>query len=245
MAEPDANAADVIKTVWIDNPPLNVVTASVAEAIGVELARLGEQTRVVVLRGRGPRAFSAGADLTAFTAGGGAPAGIQQLADAIEALRVPVIAGIHGYCLGGGLELALACDVRVAEAGATLAFPEAARGLVPGGGGTQRAPRLIGRGRAAWLIMSAERISAAKAESWGLVEFVVEALEAGLDEVAGKLARQSPYALAQAKQLLRATREERSDARELEAFEACLRSEDGREGIAAFIEKREPKWSGR
>jgi enoyl-CoA hydratase/carnithine racemase len=243
--QPGATGVDAIKTVWIDNPPLNVVTAAVVEAVGTELERLGEQIRVVVLRGRGERAFSAGADLTTFAAGSGPAAGIQQLADALEALRVPVVAAIHGYCLGGGLELALACDVRVAEAGATLGFPEAARGLVPGGGGTQRAPRLIGRGRAAWLIMSAERISAAQAEAWGLVEFVVDNLDAGIDEIAGKLARQSPYAVAQVKQLLRETREERSDARELEAFAACLRSEDGREGIAAFIEKREPNWAGR
>jgi enoyl-CoA hydratase/carnithine racemase len=242
---PGVSGVDAIRTVWIDNPPLNVVTAAVAEAIGAELDGLGEDVRVVVLRGRGERAFSAGADLTAFAAERGPPAGIQQLADTLEALRVPVVAAIHGYCLGGGLELALACDVRVAEAGATLGFPESARGLVPGGGGTQRAPRLIGRGRAAWLIMSAERISSARAEAWGLVEFVVENLDAGVEEIAGKLARQSPYAMAQIKRLLRETREQRSDARELEAFAACLRSEDGREGIAAFIEKREPNWSGR
>ncbi len=238
------DAAGAITTVWIDNPPLNVITSEVAEALGTELSRLGEETRVVVLRGRGERAFSAGADLTRFRAGSGAPGDIQPLARLIESLPLPVVAAIHGYCLGGGLEVALACDVRIAQTDAELALPETGHGLVPGGGGTQRAPRLIGAGRAAWLILSGERISAARAEQWGLVEFVVDDLDAGVAAIAGRLAGQSPFALAQAKQLLLATRDERSDRRELEAFEACVASADGQEGIAAFIEKRAPTWTG-
>ena len=118
-------------------------------------------------------------------------------------------------------------------------------GLLPGGGGTQRLPRLIGPGRAAWLIMSGGRITARQAEAWGLVEFVVDDLEQGIDEVAGKLARQSPHALREIKQLLRETRDERNDEREFEAFARCLASEDGQEGVAAFLEKREPNWVGR
>jgi enoyl-CoA hydratase/carnithine racemase len=199
---------------------------------------------VVVLRGAGERGFSAGADVNSFTGGDGPPGGIQTLADAIEALDLPVIAAIHGYCLGGGLELALACDLRVARRDATLGFPEVGLGLLPGGGGTQRAPRLVGRGRAAWLLMSGERITAARAESWGLVEFVVDDLDAAIAELGGTLAARSASALAELKRLLRETRDERSDARELEAFAACLRSADGREGIAAFLEKREPRFGG-
>ncbi len=240
MTEPVA-----IRTVWIDNPPLNVITAAVAETITAELASLEPETRVVVLRGRGERAFSAGADVTAFANGGAPPAHVQALANRIESLAVPVLGAIHGYCLGGGLELALACDFRVARRDATLGFPETGLGLVPGGGGTQRAPRLIGRGRASWLLLSGERISASQAEAWGLVEFVVDELERGVEELAGKLARQSPHAVAQLKALLLATRYERSDARELEAFAACLASEDGREGVAAFVEKRAASWRGR
>jgi enoyl-CoA hydratase/carnithine racemase len=231
-----------VATVWIDNPPLNLITAAVAAAVGEALTALPPGTRVAVLRGRGERAFSAGADVTSFAEGGGPPAGIQPLADLLESLPVPVIAAIHGYCLGGGLELALACDLRVAQAGASLGFPETGLGLVPGGGGTQRAPRLIGRGRAAWLLMSGDRIDAARAEAWGLVEFVVDDLDRGVEELAGRLAGQSPGAVSRLKRLLAETREAPSDRLELEAFDACLRSPEGREGTAAFAATRAPDW---
>src|SRR5207253_1020058 len=155
----------------------------------------GEETRVIVLRGKGERAFSAGADIASFGQGHGQAGAIQATANLIESAPVPVVAAIHGYCLGGGLELALACDLRIAQADAQLGFPEVRLGLLPGGGGTQRAPRLIGRGRATWLIMSGERIPARQAEAWGLVELVVDDLEAGIEQVAGTLASQSPNAL--------------------------------------------------
>jgi enoyl-CoA hydratase/carnithine racemase len=234
----------VIRTVWLDNPPVNAVSAGVVAAVRAELERLDDETRVVVLRGRGDRAFSAGADIAAFADGDGPPAGIQPLADLIEAAPVPVVAAIHGYCLGGGLEIALACDVRVAHAGAQLGLPEVRLGLLPGGGGTQRLPRLIGQGRAAWLIMSGERIPASVAERWGLVQHVVDDLDEGIDLVAGTLAEQSPNAVREIKLLLHATRDERGDGIEVDAFYRCLRSEDGREGIAAFLEKRDARWRG-
>ena len=236
-------ASDAIGTVWIDNPPLNVLTPALSEALGAELARLAAGCRVLVLRGRGERAFSAGADLTSFQPGSGPPAALHELGTLIESLACPVVAAIHGYCLGGGLELALACDVRVAQAGATLGLPEATLGLVPGGGGSQRLPRLIGRGRAAWLILSGERLDAEQAERWGLVEFVTAELDEGIARVAGVLATRSRSTLARAKALLRETRGQASDAAELVAFEQCLASADGQEGIAAFREKRAPRWS--
>ena len=240
---------DAIKTVWLDNPPVNAVNAGIIETLWRELDDdLGDHTRVVVLRGRGERAFSAGADIAGFQVAGAEserPAGIQPVADMIERTPVPVIAAIHGYCLGGGLEVALACDLRVAHADVQLGFPEVNLGLLPGGGGTQRAPRLIGEGRATWLVMSGERIPAAQAEAWGLVEFVVDDLEAGIERYAGALAKQSPHALREIKQLLRETRDARNDEREFEAFARCLGSEDGQEGVAAFLEKREPNWVGR
>jgi len=238
----------MIETIWLDNPPVNAVSGAVTGAIWDGLENLDPEVRAVVLRGRGDRAFSAGADISGFVGGSAAgerPAGIQPVADLIESAPVPVVAAIHGYCLGGGLELALACDLRIATGDAQLGFPEVNLGLLPGGGGTQRAPRLICPGRARWLIMSGERIGAKQAEAWGLVEFVVDDLDEGIARYVEPLTRQSPHAIRQIKELLRATRDARSDEREVEAFAACLQSEDGQEGVAAFLEKRQPSWTGR
>ncbi len=234
----------MIKTIWLDNPPVNAVGAEMIASLTEGLRDLGSDTRVVVLRGKGERGFSAGADIKGFrdATDDEPPGGIQPAADMIEACPVPVVAAIHGFCLGGGLELALACDVRIAQSGALLGLPEVRLGLLPGGGGTQRLPRVVGPGRAAWLIMSGERISAQQAEEWGLVELVVDDLDAGIEQVAGTLANQSPHAVAEIKRLLRATRDKRSDDAEREAFFRCLRSDDGQEGIAAFLEKRAPRW---
>jgi enoyl-CoA hydratase len=232
----------VIATVWLDNPPVNAISRDVTAALSAQLAGLDPETRVVVLRGRGERGFSAGADIAGLGEGEH-PGGIQLAANAIESVPVPVVAAIHGYCLGGGLELALACDVRVAHAAAELGFPEVRLGLLPGGGGTQRAPRLVGPGRAAWLIMSGDRIPAAQAVEWGLVDLVVDDLEAGVEQVAGTLAAQSPGALREIKRLLLDTRDRRDDGAESLAFARCLASDDGREGVAAFLEKRPARWS--
>jgi enoyl-CoA hydratase/3-hydroxyacyl-CoA dehydrogenase len=238
----------VIETVWLDNPPVNAVDGGIVDTLWNAFESLGEDVRAVVLRGRGERAFSAGADISGFVGGsaeGERPAGIQPVADLIERAPVPVVAAIHGYCLGGGLEIALACDFRIATRDAQLGFPEVNLGLLPGGGGTQRAPRLVSHGRAAWLIMSGERIPAEQAAAWGLVEFVVDDLEEGIARYVEPLDRQSPHAIRQIKQLLHDTRDRRDDEREVHAFAACLNSEDGQEGVAAFLEKRQPSWTGR
>jgi enoyl-CoA hydratase/3-hydroxyacyl-CoA dehydrogenase len=238
----------VIQTVWLDNPPVNAVNAGIIDTLWNAFENLDEAVNAVVLRGKGDRAFSAGADITGFVGGaaeGDRPGGIQPVADLIEAAPVPVVAAIHGYCLGGGLEIALACDFRVATRDAQLGFPEVNLGLLPGGGGTQRAPRLISPGRAAWLTMSGARIPAEQAEAWGLVEFVVDDLDAGIARYAEPLTKQSPHAIAQIKALMHQTRDERDDEREVAAFVACLQSADGQEGVAAFLEKREARWTGR
>jgi enoyl-CoA hydratase / 3-hydroxyacyl-CoA dehydrogenase len=238
----------MIQTVWLDNPPVNAVNGGIINALWDAFENLGDGVRVVVLRGQGERAFSAGADITGFVGGsseGERPAGIQPVADLIEAAPVPVVAAIHGYCLGGGLEIALACDFRIATRDAQLGFPEVNLGLLPGGGGTQRAPRLISPGRAKWLTMSGERIDAETAARWGLVEFTVDDLDSGIARYVEPLDRQSPHAIRQIKALFRETRDRRSDEREVEAFVACLNSEDGQEGVAAFLEKRQANWTGR
>lgn len=237
-----------IKTVWLENPPVNAISRGITEHLWTELENLGD-AHCVVLRGRGEKAFSAGADIGGFQVEEGAdsehPAGITPLAEFIESLPVPTVAAIHGYCLGGGLEVALACDLRIATPEAEFGFPEVKLGLLPGGGGTQRAPRLIGPGRAGWLIMSGERIPAEQAERWGLIEFVFADLDLGIEQIAGGLAAQSPYAIRQIKTVLAETRETADYEREFRGFVECLQSEDGQEGVAAFLEKRQAHWAGR
>jgi enoyl-CoA hydratase len=234
----------VVRVVWLDNPPVNAVTHAMLESIDAAVAEPGESTRVLILRGRGERAFSVGADVTDFKSGDpGLAAAIQRTANTIENAPVPVLAAIQGYCLGGGLELALACDMRFCTEDSKFAFPEIRLGLIPGGGGTQRAPRLIGPGRAASMFMSGDQVPAPKAQLWGLVEYVVETLDEGVEQFGGGIASLSPFAMRELRQLLRETRDAQSYARELEAFTRCLQSGDGGEGVAAFLEKREPRWS--
>ena len=244
--------------VTIDKPPVNALGAQVIAELDEAFDELGADAgvRSVVLRGAGERAFVAGADISEFPNLGdevredGSARGIQKLADRIEAFPKPVLAAIHGWCLGGGLETALACDVRIAAEDAQLGQPEIKLGLLPGGGGTQRLPRVVGPGRAALLNMTGDPISGAQAYEWGLVEKVVpaaELMDAAL-EIARTLAERSPHAIAVVKELARETRDlpiAEGLRREAKAFARCLGSEDGKEGVAAFLEKREPQWTGR
>jgi enoyl-CoA hydratase/carnithine racemase len=244
--------------VTIDRPPVNALSAQVVAELEDALDELGadEGVRVVLLRGAGERAFVAGADISEFPSLGeevaeeGSARGIQKLADHIEIFHKPVLVAIHGFCLGGGLETALACDIRVAAEDAQLGQPEIKLGLLPGGGGTQRLPRVVGPGRAALMNMGGDPISGRQAYEWGLVERVVpreELLEAAL-EIARTLAERSPHAIAVLKELARETRDlpiAEGLRREAKAFARCLASEDGREGVAAFLEKRQPQWTGR
>ena len=140
----------MIETVWLDNPPVNAVNSGIIETLWkTSRASTTASTRsccVATASAHSPPAPTSPASSAA--ADGERPAGIQPVADLIESAPVPVVAAIHGYCLGGGLEIALACDFRIATRDAQLGFPEVNLGLLPGGGGTQRAPRLISRGRA-------------------------------------------------------------------------------------------------
>ena len=242
-------------TITIDRPPVNAMSAQVVIALESALDALAADpaTRVALLRGAGERGFSAGADIAEFPAllEEGADAGregIQRLANKIEGFPKPIIVAIHGFCLGGGLEIALACDIRIAAEDARIGLPEIRLGLLPGGGGTQRLPRFIGPGRARLMTFTGEPISGRRAYEWGLVEEAVEA--ARLFEAAGALARtlaaRSPHALAVLKALARDTRDAPlgdGPRTERAALGRCLAHPDGREGIAAFLEKREPRWS--
>jgi enoyl-CoA hydratase len=249
---------EAVALVTIDNPPMNALAAALLEELEAELEALDadDGVRAIVLRGAGERAFVAGADIKEFPAlresasEGGSARGIQRLGHRMDAARTPFVAAIRGFCLGGGLELAMCCDVRVCADDARLGQPEIKLGLIPGGGGTQRLPRLVGPGRAMLLNLTGEFIDAGTAYAWGLVEKVVPVDELGSAalEVAGQIAAQSPHAVAVLRELARTTRDlslEEGLRREADGFVRCLRSEDGAEGVAAFIEKRAPTFSGR
>jgi len=248
-----------VAVVTIDNPPMNALSAALLDELETELDALDadDGTRAIVLRGGGERAFVAGADIKEFPslreappAEGGSARGIQKLGARMDEARTPFVAAIQGYCLGGGLELAMACDVRVAADDAQLGQPEIKLGLIPGGGGTQRLPRLVGHGRALYLNMSGEFVDALTAERWGLVERVVPSGEL-IDTatgIAASFAAQSPVAIGILRELARETRDlplAEGLKREAEGFRRCLASEDGLEGVTAFIEKRAPTFVGR
>ena len=244
--------------VTIDNPPMNALSTALLEELEAQLDALDgdDGVRAIVLRGAGEKAFVAGADIKEFpslreSAGeGGSARGIQKLGHRMDAARTPFVAAIRGFCLGGGLELAMCCDIRICADDATLGQPEIKLGLIPGGGGTQRLPRLVGQGRAMFLNLTGDFVDADTAYRWGLVERVVPVAE--LEEtavaIAGRIAAQSPHAVAVLRELARTTRDlplGEGLRREADGFVRCLRSEDGAEGVAAFIEKRPPVFSGR
>jgi enoyl-CoA hydratase/carnithine racemase len=244
-----------VTTITIDRPPVNAMSRAVVAALESALDTLAtdDATRVALLRGAGPRGLSAGADISEFPAllepnADTRGEGIQRLADRVEAFPKPLIVAIHGFCMGGALEIALACDIRIAAEDARIGLPEIRIGILPGGGGTQRLPRVVGPGRARLMIFSGEAISGRRAAEWGLVEEAVGPAE--IFDTAAALARtlaaQSPHSLAVIKALLRET----ADARlrdglqtETAALVRLLAHPDAREGIAAFLGKREPRWA--
>ena len=254
-------AEGFVAIVTIANPPMNQLSAPLLEELEAELDRLDgdDAVRAIVLVGDGERAFVAGADIKEFPGlraaaaeaqESGSASGIQKLGHRMDAADTPFIAAIHGFCLGGGLELAMCCDIRVCSDDAQLGQPEIKLGLIPGGGGTQRLPRLVGIGRAQYLNMTGDFIDARTAYDWGLVEKVVprEQLREAALGIARTIAARSPVSVSVLRELARTTRDlslEEGLRREADAFRRCLESEDGAEGVAAFIEKREPNFVGR
>jgi enoyl-CoA hydratase/carnithine racemase len=245
-----------VSRIELDNQPLNLVTGEMMERLdGVldELAR-DRKVRAVVLTGAGARAFCAGSDVKEFEKLAGRVAQGKLLYEKyvyrkLAELPVPTIAAIEGDALGGGLELALCCDLRIASARARLGMPEVRLGVIPGSGGTQRLPAVVGPARAKELILVGELISAQRAEQIGLVNAVVdegEALAAATD-MAQRIAQRGPVAVREAKRLIERARDLDLDAgmaAELDASDRVFASEDMLEGARAFFAKRPPDFPG-
>ena len=213
-----------------------------------------EDTRVIVITGAGDKAFTAGADIHEFQG----RTSIEQwhmyehgtLYDAVDRTTKPILAMINGYCFGGGLELAMACDIRIASERATLGQTEINIGIIPGGGASQRLPRLVGLGNALKLTLTGDRIDAAEALRVGLVDEVVPyaRLEGRTFEVADRIASRSALAVRLAKAAVRSSARLPLDQGlryEQSLFSLAMASEDKEEGVRAFLEKREPRWKDR
>jgi len=220
----------------------------------LEELRRDDEVRVVVITGAGQKSFVAGADISEFA--GQTPVTQRNqfqektLFNSIDAFPKPVIAMINGFCLGGGNELALACDIRIASENARFSQPEINLGIMCGGGGTQRLTRLIGEGRAMEMVLTGEMIDSAKALQFGLVNHVypLAELEEKTLELAGKIAEKAPIALQLTKEAVKFASRSNLDEglrREVDLFAICFSTEDKAEGVAAFLEKRKPVFKGK
>ena len=213
-----------------------------------------EDVNVIVLTGSGDKAFVAGADISEFAhfsvdeGGGLARKGQEMLFNLIENLSTPVIAAINGFALGGGLELAMACHFRIASENAKMGLPEVSLGVIPGYGGTQRLPQLVGKGKAMEMIMTATMIPADEALSCGLVNHVTtqEELLPLAEKIAGKIMRNSSVAISAAIRAVNANFEDGVNGFdiEIEEFGECFGTNDFKEGTTAFLEKRKPNFLG-
>lgn len=246
-----------VAVITIDRPPVNALNTPLLEQLKTVLDDLArkDDVRAVIVTGAGEKAFVAGADIKQFPElneesgkaltlfGQGV---IQQLSD----LKAPVICAINGFALGGGCEVALACDIRIAAANAKLGLPEVTLGIIPGYGGTQRLARLVGEGKAKELIFSGEAISAEEAYRIGLVEQLVPAGEAlqAAKALAGTIAMRGPVAVQKAKiSITQGLGMTLQDGLRMEAslFGELCETEDKNEGAKAFLEKRAPKFAGK
>jgi enoyl-CoA hydratase len=246
---------DGVATLTLDRPPVNAVDLAAIEEYVTAVGQLAERTevRAVVLAGAG-RGFCAGADVAMMREL--TPENYRRtrrwllVQERLESMAKPVIAAIHGYALGGGAELALACDVRLMAEGAVLGFPEIALGIFPGAGGTQRLTRLVGPSRALRLMMDGRRLGAAEAHALGLADEVVPdaALLPRAQAYAAELAGKATRAIGLLKHCVyggwgRPLAE--GLAIEEQAVLELIRTEDAREGLDAFLAKRPPRFTGR
>jgi len=240
-----------IAILWLDNPPANSLSPQVIEALEQAWAEVNGSARAVVIASPNPALFCAGADIKAFTrmdeAGGKALLDRgHRLLRSFERSRTMTIAAVNGMALGGGCELAMACDVRLATFSASFGQPEISLGIIPGFGGTQRLPRLVGPAKALEMNTTGDPIGAEEAYEFGLVNRVVadhELFDTAM-AWARKFARQAPLALEQIKRVsYRGELDEGIEA-EKAGFAAVFATDDAREGIGAFLGKRTPRFKG-
>jgi enoyl-CoA hydratase len=235
---------------------LNALNKNVhAEGVhALEELRHDDGVRVLVITGAGEKSFIAGADISEFE--GQTPVTQRDLFhkktffNSIDAFPKPVIAMVNGFCLGGGNELAMACDLRICSENARFAQPEINLGIMCGGGGTQRLTRLIGEGRSMEMVLTGDMIDAQTAEKIGLVNHVypIAELEAKTMELAEKIAEKAPIALQLSKEAVKFASRANLDEglrREVDLFAICFSTEDKQEGVSAFLEKRKPVFKGR
>lgn len=246
---------DHYSQITINRPQaLNALNAEVFSEI--DAAMSGEfpaTTRLIVVRGAGEKAFAAGADITEFSALSGDEAQNlsqrgQKVFQKLEDSPIPTLAFIHGYALGGGLELALACQLRLVTSSAILGLPELNLALIPGYGGTQRLPKLIGKGKALYYTLSSENMNGEKAHELGAADFLVADVAAAdqwIQQFAKKLSFKSMVSLKLASEAIR--KSEGSDGFYLESynFKKAFEAEDMKEGVGAFLEKRKPVFNNR
>ncbi|MGB5275471.1 MAG: enoyl-CoA hydratase-related protein [Flavobacteriaceae bacterium] len=246
-----------LATITINRPEkLNALNRETIQELHKAFDRCSQdnEIKVIILIGSGEKAFVAGADISEFAhfsvkeGGKLAAKGQALLFDYVEQLSKPVIAAVNGYALGGGLELAMACHFRVASHNARMGLPEVSLGVIPGYGGTQRLPQLIGKGRAMEMIMTAGMIDVERALEFGLVNHVVsqEELLAYCKKIAMKIANNSMVAIGHAIKAINAGFKNNTNgyASEIEAFGACFGTADFKEGTSAFMEKRKANFKG-
>lgn len=244
-----------IAVVTVNRPEkLNALDNSVVAELRTMMEELAENGEVgaIILTGAGEKAFIAGADIGMLAKQGVLDGAAnsrqgQELTMTMERSSVPILAAINGYALGGGLELALACDLRFAAKGAKMGLPEVSLGLIPGYGGTQRLPRLVGKSRALQMILTGDPVDADEAERIGLINgvFEPEQLLPGVAKVAERILSRGPMAVALAKQAVhRGAHLSLTDGLRLEAdlFGMTSSTDEMKEGTQAFLEKRKPNW---
>jgi len=253
-----SNTQSGITTITINRPnKLNALNKETIQELheAFELANDDKNTKVIIITGSGEKAFVAGADISEFAdfsvENGGklAAQGQKLLFDFVENLSTPVIAAVNGFALGGGLELAMACHFRIASDNAKMGLPEVSLGVIPGYGGTQRLPQLVGKGRAMEMVMTAGMIDANTAKDYGLVNHVTsfEELMPLAEKIASKIMRNSSVAIGKAIKAINANYIDGKNGFkvEIKQFGKCFGTEDFKEGTSAFLEKRNANFPGK